>query len=501
MDKKIFWEKVLLILAPKAGKAHLLTFFKDTIVSNYVDGVLTLGVSGIVSRDNIRHRYHMKLLDIVKEVDPNITSIEYEVISSLLSEDAHPDKVDLNNIFTDESPKIRKVPNKQEVLVDGMRSKMMKYTLDSYIPGMDNRLVHAACLAVAAKPGNIYNPLYIYGDVGLGKTHLLQATGNQIQKNFPNLRVVYMTSETFTNEIIEAIGKRHTKPFKDKYRNVDCLIIDDIQFFANKASSEQEFFHTFNELYDAGKQIIMSADRSPRELNDLDDRLKSRFAMGMVIEVCFPDFETRFAILQQKCQEHGEMIDPEILTLIANSVTSSVREMIGVLVSVLAQSQLENATPTMNSVSRMLQKLYKAQVVIGNASRAGGTQFANSANGTTQYTAGQQGVPQLAQVPSQPQAVRTLDDVINVVSTYYKIDRNILTGLERRREIIIPRQICMYLIRELLNQSYETIGENFGGKNHTTVLHSCNKIMAQIKEDQRLMRDVNALKREMGFFS
>lgn len=478
MDKKLFWEKVLVTLAPKANRQHLITFFKDTIVANFQDGVLTIGVSGLVSRDNIRNRYHIKLLDIAKELEAAVMQIEYEVISTLLSE-AHPDKVDIDKFISDEAPKIRKVPNKQEVFVDGMRSKMMKYSLDSYIPGPENRLVHAACMAVAAKPGSIYNPLYIYGGVGLGKTHLLQATGNQLIKNHQNARVVYMTAENFINEIIEAIGKRHTKPFKDKYRNVDCLIIDDIQFFANKATSEQEFFHTFNELYDAGKQIIMSADRPPRDLDGLDDRLRSRFAMGMVIEVCFPDFETRVAILQRKCQEHGELIDPEILSLIASSVTTSVREMIGVLVNIIAQSQLENSNPTVSSVQQILQRLNKAQKVIGNANPGVG-----------------------AQENSQQQAqnqVRTLDDIINTVAAYYKIDRGILTGQERRREIIIPRQICMYLIRELLNQSYETIGENFGGKNHTTVLHSVNKIMAQIKADQRLMRDVNTLKREMGF--
>lgn len=493
MDKKAFWEKVLVILAPKAGKAHLLTFFKDTIVTNFVDGVLTIGTSGIVSRDNIRHRYHMRLLDIAKSLDPSVSAVEYEVVSTLLSEE-HPDKADLNNILTEELPKVRKVPNKQEVMVDGMRSKMMKYSLDSYIPGNANRLVHAACMAVAAKPGSIYNPLYVYGGVGLGKTHLLQAAGNQLMKNHPNLRVVYMTAENFINEIIEAIGKRHTKPFKDKYRNVDCLIVDDIQFFANKATSEQEFFHTFNELYDAGKQIIMSADRPPRELDGLDDRLRSRFAMGMVIEVCVPDFETRVAILQRKCQEHGEIIDPEILSFIASNVTSSVREMIGVLVNIIAQAQLEHTNPTMNSVAAVLQKLNRAQQVIGNA---GSVVHQAQVQHMVSGYALQQGQPDAAM--AHQQAVRTLDDVITVVSNYYKIDRSVLTGLERRREVIIPRQICMYLIRELLNQSYETIGENFGGKNHTTVLHSCNKIIAQMKQDQRLMRDVNTLKREMGF--
>ncbi len=470
VDFKELWQKVVMKVDTVANRQHILTFFKNTVISDFQNGVVIVGVGNFFTQQFIRERYHLKLLAIFQEFEPSVRDIEYEIMGILMDED-HPGKPDMNQLpRPDDAPKIRKVRNKQEVMVDGeMRGNIMKYELSNYIPGNENRLVHAACMAVGAKPGNIYNPLYVYGGVGLGKTHLLQATGNLILKNHPQKRVIYMTAEKFINEIIDAIGRRHTKPFKDKYRNIDCLIVDDIQFFANKATSEQEFFHTFNELYDNGKQIVMSADRSPRELDGLDDRLRSRFAMGMVIEVCVPDFETRVAILQQKCAEHGEMIDRAILEFIANNVAESVREMIGILISAIAQARLENTTPTLHSVAGVIRKLTRAKELIGLRT---------------------EGVLQTQ--------VRTLNDVIEAVSRYYKISREILVSEKRRRDIIIPRQICMFLIREILDQPYETIGENFGGRNHTTVLHSCNKITEKLQVDQRLARDVNALKKEMG---
>lgn len=470
MDKKEFWQRAILSLDRVANRQHILTFFKNIIISDIQSGVIKLGLPTEFAHQFVRERYHIKLLNIFKEMDPSVHDLVYEVMSILQDQD-HPGKPDLTQLPNHENkPNIRKVPNKQEMIVDGeMRSNIMNYRLENFIPGNENRLVHAASMAVAAKPGNIYNPLYVYGGVGLGKTHLLQATGNLIMKNHPNKRVIYMTAEKFINEIIDAIGRRHTKPFKDKYRNVDCMIVDDIQFFANKATSEQEFFHTFNELYDNGKQIIMSADCPPRELNGLDDRLCSRFAMGMVIEVCVPEFETRVAILQQKCEEHGEMIDREILEFIANNVTTSVREMIGILINAIAQAKLENTNPTLSSVAGVICKLTKAKELIG-----------------------------LHEKGEVAQAARTPNDVIELVSRYYKVSRDILVSGKRRKEVVVPRQICMFLIREILDQSYETIGENFGGRNHTTVLYSCNKIMDRLKFDQRLARDVNALKREIG---
>lgn len=471
IDKKELWQKVVMRLGLIVSRQNILSFFKNSIISDFEDGILTVAVSNFFTQQFIRERYHMKLLCIFQELEPSVRDVKYEIMG-ILEHEGHPGKPDMDQLHTvADMPKTRKVRNKQEVIVDSeMRGNIMKYELDNYIPGNENRLVHAACMAVGAKPGNIYNPLYIYGGVGLGKTHLLQATGNLILKNYPQKRVIYMTAEKFINEIIDAIGKRHTKPFKDKYRNIDCLIVDDIQFFANKATSEQEFFHTFNELYDNGKQLVMSADRSPRELDSLDDRLRSRFAMGMVIEVCVPDFETRVAILQEKCAEHGEMIDRKILEFIANNVTSSVREMIGILISAIAQARLENANPTISSVAEVIRKLTKAKELIGLHA---------------------EGIAQLSQV-------RNLEDVIEVVSRYYKIPRETLVSEQRSRGIIVPRQICMFLIRQILDQSYETIGETFGGRNHTTVLHSCNKIIERLQVDQRLQRDVNALKKEMG---
>jgi chromosomal replication initiator protein len=468
MERKAFLEQILTKLSVSAGRRHVLSFFHNSIIADIQDGVMVIGIPLLVSREFIRLRLHPKILEIVQEMDPSVRDIRYEIMPSLADESS-PHQVNLDFLREENLPTVRKVPNKQEVIIDGtMRSNIMKYRLNNFIPGSENRLIHAACCAVAAKPGNIYNPLYLYGTVGLGKTHLLQATGNEILRNYPQKRVVYMTAEKFINEIIDAIGKRHTKPFKDNYRNVDCLLVDDIQFFANKTTSEQEFFHTFNELYDAGKQIIMSADRPPRELDGLDDRLRSRFSMGMVIEVCLPDLETRLAILHQKCKEYQEIIDPEVLEFIASNVTTSVREMIGMLIHAIGQARLEQSNPTVRSVAEAIRKLNKTQQI------------------------------ETLNFQVEKSTIRTLHDVIDIVAQYYKLSRADLTGEERRKDVLIPRQVCMYLIREILDQSYETIGENFGGRNHTTVIHSCNKIVEQLKNDQRLIRDVNALKREMG---
>ena len=455
-------------------RGHLLTIFVNSAILDYQDGVLTIGFASIIGPDYVREKYHGKILPIVKEVLPDLIEIQYEMRTAL-SDAEFPDKLSIDmfmNVIGTQR-KQRKVPNKQEVVLEGgMRSKMLnkRYTLQNFIPGSENRLVHAACMAVGAKPAGIYNPLYVYGGVGLGKTHLLQATGHEILKNFPGKRVVYMTAEHFINKIIEAIGKKHTKPFKDEYRNLDCLIVDDIQFFANKATSEQEFFHTFNDLYDNGKQIILSADRPPRELEGFDDRLKSRFGMGMLIEAQKPSFETRLAILRAKCAEYQVMLDPEVVEFIAFNVTHSVREMIGVLVTAIGEAQLENATPTIRTVAQVIRKLSRDQEAT-----------------TIDFK------------EEQKRVARNLEDVIDIVARYYSLTKSDLIGADRKKEIMMPRQVSMYLIREILNQSYETIGDSFGGRNHTTVMHACNKVVNQVKVDQNLSRDINALKKELGF--
>ena len=416
MDYKSLWEGMLLKLAPTIGTTSILSLFKDSIIEKIDNGVMTIAV---------------------------------------------PTQIVCNFI-----------KNKNEVLIGGgIRSKMFnpKYTLDNFIPGNDNQLPHAAALAVAAKPGGIYNPLFLYGGVGLGKTHLLQGIGLEIQKKNPGKKVVYMTSEKFINEIISAIGKKNTTSFKEKYRKVDCLIVDDIQFFGNKASTQQEFFHTFNELYDSGKQIVISSDRAPNDLDGLEERLKSRFGMGMVVEVQLPDYETRLAILNEKCREYQVLVDPEVLEFIAYNVKSSIRELVGVLVSAIAESQLTDSTPTVKSVAPAIRRINS-----------------NFDFKDTDLSDNKRVV------------VRTIDDVIDVVAGYFNLTKSDLVGSARRKDFMIPRQICMYLIREVLDQSYEVIGESFGGRNHTTVLHAYNKILKQIENDAKIKRDVNAIKKEIG---
>lgn len=474
IDRKATWEAILSRIYAQIDRGHLLTIFVNSAILDYQDGVLKIGFASIIGPDYVREKYHHKILPLIKEVLPDLQNIEYEMRTALSDAD-FPDKLSVDAFMSviGTQRKQRKVPNKQEVVLEGgMRSKILnkRYTLQNFISGGENKLVHAACLAVGAKPAGIYNPLYVYGGVGLGKTHLLQATGHEILKNHPNKKVVYMTSENFVSKIVEAIGKRHTKPFKDEYRNLDCLIVDDIQFFANRATSEQEFFHTFNELYDNGKQIILSADRPPRELQGFDDRLKSRFGMGMLIEVEKPSFETRLAILRVKCAEYQVLLDPEVVEFIAFNVTHSVREMIGVLVTAIGEAQLENATPTIRTVAQVIRKLSRDQ-----------------------------NVSEIDLKDQNKTVVRGLEDVVEIVAKYFSMTKSDLIGADRKKQIMVPRQISMYLIREILNQSYESIGDCFGGRNHTTVMHACNKVENQMRIDQKLQRDINALKKELGF--
>lgn len=425
-----------------------------------------------LSKNEIRARHQAAILQVAKEQCPDVREINFEVKSILKDED-HPHKIRMSLFQTDEIKKVhRKVPKKQEVfVVDGIRSKMFnqRYTLHNFIPGKDNRLAHAACQAVSVKPGSIYNPLFLYGGVGMGKTHLLQGVGMEVLRQDPSKSVVYMTSEKFIQEIVEAIGKRNTKPFKERYRNVDCLIVDDIQFFGNKASSQQEFFHTFNELYDAGKQIVLSSDRPPKELDGLEERLKSRFSMGMVVEVLLPDFETRMAILKEKCKEFEVLVDPDVLEFIAYNVSHSVRELVGILTNAIADAHLTQTTPTISSVAHTIRSLYKDHEFQG-----------------------------LNVDIDKRIVVKSSDDLIDLVAHYYSLTKSDLVGSDRRKEVMVPRQVCMYLIREMLDQSYEAIGDCFGGRNHTTVLHACNKIGFALEENSRVKRDINALKREIG---
>lgn len=474
METKELWKSILKGLVDTVRKGDLLTWFDRTAILARQNGSVTIGIPTLFAREEVVKKFTDKVLEAARKIDETISDVSFHLDSKLANRDDDR-AVDMDQFFKQFDTKTRKLPNKQEVKIGntGLTSFILnpRYALDNFVVGSDTRLAHAACMAVGFQPGGKYNPLFIYGGVGLGKTHLLQGTGNEILKNYPDKIVIYGTAEKFTNEIVEAIKKYDTKGIRDRYRRADVLIMDDIQFFANKGRTQEEFFHTFNELFDANKQIIISSDRPPKELEGIEDRLISRFESGMIVDVHFPDYETRLAILQEKCKEHGELISREVLDFIASNVHHSVRELEGVLLQAIAQAALENSTPTVRSVGDILRKLNR-----------------NAEVPVTAYES----------TTRRERSVTNACDVIRIVARYFDVDTDEIVGPKRNREFMVPRQLCMYLLRSELRFSYERIGAEFGGRNHSTSMHACGLVGKQLKKDEKLLRDVNAIKREMG---
>ena len=328
-----------------------------------------------------------------------------------------------------------------------------KYTFETFVVGNDNRLAYAAALAVGNEPGQAYNPLFLYGGVGLGKTHLMNAIGNRILEKNKSCNVLYVTSEKFTNQLINAIRDNKNEIFRKKYRNIDVLLIDDIQFIARKERIQEEFFHTFNTLYENGKQIIISSDKAPRDIPFLEDRLVSRFEWGLLADISQPDYETRLAILRKKAQEENLIIDDFILSNIANKIDSNVRELEGVFNKVVATASLTHSPVTIELAEKTLNEFkYEKEKVI------------------------------------------SCDFIKETVAKYFNIDKEYLSGNKRSNEIAFPRQIAMYLCRTIANMSYPQIGSDFGGRDHSTVMHACRKIEKETKEKSNTKLIVDSVK-------
>jgi len=407
-------------------------------------------------------------LKAAQAIQPEIKSLAYEVDTALGDRD--PRVVDLAQYFPEKES--RKLPNKAEVKINGeVVSKALNpnYTLESFMVAPENRLAHAAAMTVAKYPGENYNPLFVYGGVGLGKTHLIQATGREILKNDPKKVVVYVSAEAFTNELIEAIPSKSMDRFRNKYRKVDVMIIDDIQFIANKDRTQEEFFHTYNTLTESGKQVIISSDRPPHELTLLSERLVSRFESGMIVDVKMPDYETRVAILKNRCQQAQIFINDQVLEFIAFNIDTSVRALVGVLKQVIARYELENTAPTVRSVSEIIKQSKKEVKMMGY-------------------------------VPSDPTPHKavTLERLTDLVSEYYSLPKSEVLSESRARECLIPRQVIMYLAKSKLHMPLVKIGEGMGNRNHTTVMHSISKMEIQLKNDRQLLCDVNAIAKEAG---
>ena len=328
-----------------------------------------------------------------------------------------------------------------------------KYTFETASIPSNNKFAHAAALAVGNEPAKSYNPLFLYGGVGLGKTHLMHAIGNRILENDRNCNILYVTSEKFTNQLINAIKDNKNEIFRKKYRTIDVLLIDDIQFIAGKERIQEEFFHTFNSLYEERKQIIISSDKPPRDIPFLEDRLKSRFEWGLLADISCPDYETRFAILRKKAQDESVVIDDYILSNIANKIDSNIRELEGVFNKVVARASLTHSPITIELAEKIINEFkYESEKVI------------------------------------------SCDFIKETVAKYFSINKDDLSGNKRSNDIAFPRQIAMYLCREIANMSYPQIGADFGGRDHSTVMHGCKKIEKEIKEKSNTKLIVDSVK-------
>lgn len=415
-----YWTRVLELVQPEMTSISYDTWVKSLVPIGMDDNVFTVKATSVFQKNIIDTRYG----ELLKASIRHILNKELDL------------KVVLENETTE--------ANDVKVKKDASNSSLLnpKYTFDSFVVGENNKFAHAAALAAAESLGKAYNPLFLYGGVGLGKTHLMHAIGNFVLSQNPDAKVLYITSEKFTNELINAIQKNTNEEFRDKYRNIDLLLIDDIQFFIGKERCQEEFFHTFNELYENNKQIVISSDRPPKDLNPLEERLKSRFEWGLIADISKPDYETRYAILRKKSELENIDIDEEILAAIANKVESNIRELEGTLNKIVAMASLTNTPITMQLAEKALDDLHNTK-----------------------------------------EKVITIDYIQNIVAKYYNIDQNAFKIQRRSGDIAFPRQIAMYLSKQLTGQPLVEIGKAFGGRDHTTVIYAINKIESVIKTD------------------
>lgn len=440
------WDEVLSKIEERISRPSFETWLKSTKLISYEEENVTIAVPNTFSKDWLESNYIHLITGILSEITGEDRFIHFIVPEDMEENDFMPPK-----------PVEQPLESSNKNASAGMLNS--KYTFDTFVIGSGNRFAHAASLAVAEAPAKAYNPLFIYGGVGLGKTHLMHAIGHYVLDDNPNAKVVYLTSEKFTNEFINSIRDNKAVEFRNKYRNVDVLLIDDIQFLAGKEQTQEEFFHTFNTLHEESKQIVISSDRPPKEIPTLEDRLRSRFEWGLITDIAPPDLETRIAILRKKAKADGLTDIPnEVMLHIANEIDTNIRELEGALIRVVAYSSLVNQEITVELAGEALKD------IIPNA---------------------------------RPKAV-TILDIQKAVGQHFNVRLEDFAAKKRTRAIAFPRQIAMYLSRELTDSSLPKIGSEFGGRDHSTVIHAHEKISSQLKEDDHLQQDVKDIKATLG---
>ena len=447
MTNEQLWQAVLGEMELCISKASFTTWFKDTGIASKNEGQVVINVPNGFAKEWLENKYHKFILKAIQNICPRVIKIKYKIGGEL-------QQAQKNNIAHTKTPL---PPNDKNIiqndntnLSDPLNSK---YNFDSFVVGSNNELAHAACQAVSKKPGIIYNPLFIYGGVGLGKTHLLQSIGNEILKNDSSQRVKYASSEKFTNELINAISGKNTKAFKNIYRKIDILIIDDIQFLAGKEKTQEEFFYTFNTLYENNKQIVLSSDRPPKAIPELEERLRSRFEGGMIADVGSPDYETRLAILKTKVKEKGFEMPEESLNYIASHIQKNIRELEGALNRVIATCELKEEYPDLQKTTAILADLI-----------------------------------------SQPvKKATTPKDILKNVAEFYGVSVDEILAKNRKKDIVKPRQIAMYLMRDEIKSSFPSIGERVGGRDHTTAMHAYEKISREMESNKTIEQEMHLI--------
>ncbi len=432
------WDDILEFVKDKIPDVEFRTWFKQVRPLGIDNGVFMIGVPHSFARDWLKSHYADVLEQALHGLGAASPRIGFQVVPG-----QPPEQQD---IFSGSTP-----------AAQAARPRLNpKYVFTNFVVGPNNNLAHAAALAVAEAPGRAYNPLFVYGDAGLGKTHIMHAVGHSVSERFPKLRVEYVTTETFTNELINAIREDRMVSFRDRYRSIDLLLVDDVQFIAGKERTQEEFFHTFNALYESGKQIILSSDRPPKDIPTLENRLKSRFEWGLITDIQVPELETRIAILKMNAEYRGVRIPSEVIDYIARQATSNIRELEGALLRVIIYTSMNQVELSRQSAAKALSDVF---------------------------------------MPSTLNL--TMEEILRTTSRHFEVEAADLRSKGRRQELVLPRQVAMYLIRELTPHSYPEIGHFFSGRDHSTVVYAVQKVAEQLALNHELGEKIKAVKQDL----
>ena len=451
LNLKQLWHAALGELQVGMSKANYDTWFKETAITSEEDDVFCVGVPNAFAREWLENKYRPQVRDTLRHLLGRTVEVRFVTLTAAAVRYDRPALSTPNSAAVAAQPALAERRDASLVALLNPR-----YSFSTFVVGSNNRLAHAAALSVAERPGHSYNPLFIYGGSGLGKTHLMHAIGHAVISRHPKKRVAYATSEKFTNEFINSIRAQKGEEFRERYRRIDVLLIDDIQFLTGKEGTQEEFFHTFNAIHEEGKQIVLSSDRPPKAIERLEDRLRSRFEWGLIADISTPDLETRIAILRAKAEAQSVAVPPPVVDFLAQRIVSNIRELEGALTRIVAYATLNAVPVTTQLAQEMLQNiLYNPR-----------------------------------------QKTLSPDRIVETVARYYGVPVEQLRGKARDKHVVLPRQIAMFLMREETEAPLLRIGEALGGRDHSTVLHGCEKIEREMAENDDFRRDVGAL-REM----